>query len=245
MKLRIWLLLLVSAQAPGATAECVKQFPGLKKTIEAMGPLQEPKLGFGKLVAKMKEATAAAETQREEIQKLGCGEAPHEGLDPCLKPLIWSCEGVPFIVDKGFLASVKKTKTEETALLTNQLSEGSNLFGTCCGDFGCHPTGAGVPVLFYDKVKISALAFLADEPGVYGDIALKTLELSAAGIKGATCSCELPQTEDRKEVEQNLDSVAAALPLKSERGKKVSFALTAIAAGFKKIPKRTCKLPGY
>ena len=234
------------------TQDCVRKFPSIQKTLEIITPFREAakgssRLSFSDLVAMAKDAERTVNSQQADIQKIGCGENADKDLGACILPVSWSCEGIPLSIDLSFLSSVKKTKDEELALVTGQLLKSTDLFQICCGDFGCHPSGIGIPYLFHEKSKIEALANLAVVGGQFGNIAFNSLKLSVSGLETANCSCEPPTAvEDLKQVVENFAVVKSGIRSKSERAKSVSELYARIIAGLKKgVPKVKCRLPGY
>jgi hypothetical protein len=241
------LLFVLADPCSAAVKDCAMKFPKIKKTLETVAPLRVPgSRTFKELVQIIKVAEKTANAEQEAIQVIGCGINSTDTLDACLKPLIWSCESVPISLDTEFLTHVKKTKTEEQALLADQLLESRDLSNGCCGDFGCHETGAGVPEVFYNKEKSEALAQLAQDTGQFGNIALGSLRATAAGLKKATCSCGAPSHKDFLEIVKMQKAVQASIKIITPRAKQVITYYGEIIFHLEKaLKKKECNLPGY
>ncbi len=248
MKILFTLLFLTTPSLAAGSKPCVEKFPKIRKTIEALQPLQVPGLlNFKKLVQKIKAAESVVndDKEREALQSIGCGGVSSDALNICVKPLLWSCEALPFSIDRKFLSEIKKSKTEEQALLTGQLLESENLFATCCGDFGCHPTGVGIPDMFQDKGKAEALTDLALDSGVYGNIAFGTLKASVDGLSRATCGCNI-QNGEPLGIVRTLMAVQVSIKKTNLRANQVhAFYGKIIGMLERGLPKEICKLPGY
>lgn len=92
-------LLALALPCRGNAKDCIKKFPKIRKTFEALAPLQSAGTQtFNQLVQKMKaaEEVANSDKERDALQATGCGGESTDALDECVKPLRWSCEGIAF-----------------------------------------------------------------------------------------------------------------------------------------------------
>lgn len=232
-----------------STKECVAKFPSIKSVILAAEPLQnaaagKSKLKFKDLVAKAKALESLANKKSQAIQSLGCAEILND-IAPCLKPVDWSCEGIPFTVDFDFLTSVKKSTIEEQAFLSYQLYKSSNLFEVCCGDFGCEKGGVGMPNVIFEKNRMQALIQLAIGSGEYSDIAFKSLQLSSDGLKSAKCSCQPPEAPEIEKVSKEMSEAIKGLPTKNKKTKPVTALIQSMAGSLSSsFAKEACNIPG-
>lgn len=248
MKLFLFLIMLITANYSKAmtTKECVEKFPTIKNVVLAAEPLQraasgKSKLKFSELLNKATAAEKVANKHRKQIQALGCAEILHD-IEPCLKPIGWSCETLPFQVDFDFLIPVKKSIQEEKALLSYQLLKSENVFKVCCNNLGCEEKGVGIPNILFEKNRLDAFVQLAAESSGYSNIALKSLQMSLAGLKVSQCSCETPKEKEMKRIAEELKSSATALNTKVKRAREVQALVNEISQVIAKgFPEKECK----
>jgi hypothetical protein len=238
-----------------------RQYLSIKPLFESIEQLkqdsQKPDETFSNLIAKSQKVEHLANQLFEDIQAVGCKLPKEQELvfSRCMSIVRWHCESFRFSVDLAFLAKVKKTKEEELAfslaidpamISENNLLFGQfNLFRTCCSDFGCAPDGVGIPASFYQPATLQKIISLALGDGTLGDMGAHMLEGSAAYIKGAKCSCNLPQPEDMKAVTKNVRTALDSVNAGSPHGKLVQQSLQSILDTFARgLPKTECRLPG-
>lgn len=268
MMTKTWLLWIVGLTFSAAVfADCPikeisKKYPKLKSLFEMNAKLEKAGAAadakFDGLLDQAKSFEDAVTRQLSDIQEIGCGKLDEKAksqFESCLNLVSYSCEALPPSLWLDFVAKVKRSREQELAFqlqagdkrkIETFLYKPMNFFDVCCGDFGCATNGVGLPSMIYNQQAMEALVELASIKGRYGNIALKTVEMSYAALQKGSCSCHVPEAADFDSVIKNLKAAQRKIALESSRQRQLNSVWDQMIAKLSKgLPKTDCKLPGY